>query len=259
MVRVMTDNNQWPHAIFFDVGETLIQPRLPYGDLLAEVAQQLDIDLPPGMVAGLAARIDGRVVERTQQMLPFTFPTEESQRFWHETYMEFFVEAMHSVDAERLTYALLDLLSSPQGYALFEDTRMTLERMIRRGYRLGIISNWESWLPTLLAELGLAEYFDSVTISGVCGLEKPDCRIFHLALAESGFRPGEVVYVGDRPAHDIEPALKIGITPILLDRHVRYPLDLRYHTISSLHDLALAIDHTTSWTQEPRNSCAETL
>ena len=43
-----------PRTIFSDVGEALIRPRRPYGDLLREVALALWIDLPVAAIDGLA-------------------------------------------------------------------------------------------------------------------------------------------------------------------------------------------------------------
>lgn len=238
----------WPRAIFFDVGETLIQPRRPYGDLLSEVSRELDVNLPKELLSGLATRIEARVAVRTKDMLPFTFPADASQRFWFETYHGYFARFLSGPNAHRLAQGFLSLLSSPAGYTLFEDTVATLERFRAEGYRLGIISNWESWLPSLLESVDIVQFFDHLVISGECEVEKPDSRIFARALAVSGFRPEEMVYVGDKPSHDIEPALDAGIRPILLDRSARYPRDHRYQTIASLYDLTLALDQPgTGW------------
>ncbi len=227
-------------AIYFDVGETLIRPCRPYGELLQEVAQEAQIELPIGARDGFAAWIDARITERSRQKLPFTFPAGESQRFWLETYHVFLAGFVAETEANRLAHALLSRLSSPEGYELFEDVTATLVHLRRIGYRLGIISNWEAWLPTLLISVGIADLFDHVVISGVCGLEKPDARIFERALHEGGYRPEEVLYVGDRPSHDVEPARKAGMRPILLDREHRYQQESWCQRISSLRELHLA-------------------
>ncbi len=247
----MPSSNRSPRMVYFDVGETLVRPRKPFGDLLREIAHEMGVDVPEAAFAGLARHIDGRVIERSRRGVPFTFPPETSQRFWFETYEGHLRQFLDPLDVDRLVRVFLDVLSSPQGYELYPDTRVTLDHLRRRGYRLGIISNWEVWLPTLLTAVGIADAFDQVVMSGICGYEKPDQRIFTHALTESGYRPEEVVYVGDRPGHDVEPALDVGITPILLDRDARYPADPRFTTISSLHDLVLALDDTKDWLSSP--------
>lgn len=224
-------------AVFFDVGDTLLRPRRPFRTLLVDVSQDLGIDLSPAMRDGLAARIDERVTDRTQRAQPFTFPAEVSRQFWYETYHDYFLGYLSESHASQLAERLLAELSSSRGYGLFDDTLDTLAKLRRDGYHLGIISNWEAWLPTLLEASGLAKYVDTVVTSGICGIEKPDSRIFTLALEETGFTPDEVVYVGDRPSHDVAPARLVGIRSILLDRYNRNPDHSEGLRVTSLDEI----------------------
>lgn len=224
-------------AVYFDVGETLVHPRRSPTELLGEVAGELSLTLPAVAFAGLGDYMRARVAERTRLGQPITYPPAESQEFWLETYRNFLSHVLREDDASRLARALLDILSSPEGYAVFDDALPTLRRLRADGLRLGIVSNWEAWLPQLLERVGLAPLLDHVVVSGVCGVEKPDPRIFSLALREAGLRPEEVLYVGDDPAHDIGPALLAGITPVLLDRSRRYAPRSAHRRITSLREL----------------------
>ncbi len=47
---------------------------------------------------------------------------------------------------------------------------------------------------------------------------KPDRAIFEKALKIAGVRPDEVIHIGDSVTSDVEPALKMGITPIYISR-----------------------------------------
>lgn len=229
-------------AVFFDAGDTLLRPRRPFDALLQEVGHCLGIDLSPALLDGIARRVDQRVMARTRQGRPFTFPAQASQQFWYETYHGYFRDYLPGHHAVRLAESLLAELSSPGGYVLFDETIDTLARLRRHGYHLGIISNWEAWLPDLLEASGLARYVDTLVISGICQIEKPDPRIFTLALEEAGFMPGEVVYVGDRPAHDVIPVQQVGITPILLDRDNRYPQYDGLQRMTSLDQIHTALN-----------------
>jgi putative hydrolase of the HAD superfamily len=69
-----------------------------------------------------------------------------------------------------------------------------------------------------LAELGLAEFSAFILPSAEAGVEKPDGRIFELALQRLGLGPQEVVHIGDKYEADVIGMRTVGITPILLDR-----------------------------------------
>jgi putative hydrolase of the HAD superfamily len=98
-----------------------------------------------------------------------------------------------------------------------------VDELAAAGVALGVISNFEEWLERLLEGLGIADYFDVRVISGIEGLEKPDPRIFRLALDRAGVPPERAAYVGDNPVLDIEPAARLGMFPVLIDRRNRYP------------------------------------
>jgi putative hydrolase of the HAD superfamily len=70
--------------------------------------------------------------------------------------------------------------------------------------------------------LTLRPFFDVTLISGVTGIEKPDARIFQMAIEATGVPAARALHVGDNPAHDCDAAHAVGITPILLDRYDRH-------------------------------------
>jgi putative hydrolase of the HAD superfamily len=139
-----------------------------------------------------------------------------------------------------LLVALYREFTDLANYRLFDDVRPVLDWLAARGVTLGVVSNFEEWLERLLDELEIASAFQVRVISGVEGLEKPDPRIFRLALARAGVRADESVYVGDSPTFDVEPARAVGMTPVLIDRRNRHPgcTSIR---IRHLSELAAAI------------------
>lgn len=107
-------------------------------------------------------------------------------------------------------------------YRLFDDVPPVLEKLRAAGMVLGVISNFEEWLEQLLEELDVGKYFDVRVISGAVGMEKPDPRIFALALERAGVPAVESVYVGDNREFDMEPAAAVGMFPVLIDRRERF-------------------------------------
>lgn len=89
---------------------------------------------------------------------------------------------------------------------LFDEVLPTLERL-RQRYVLGIISNGNSY-PR---KLGLEKYFRFIILSQNVGVEKPDPRIFTLAIHEVKCIPNEFLYVGDSQGDDIVGAKRAGV------------------------------------------------
>jgi len=94
--------------------------------------------------------------------------------------------------------------------AVVTRNRPLLERL-RRGSRLGIVSNFTGNLELCLTELGLLEFFGAVADSAVLGVAKPDRRIFTETLDRLGLRPDCTWMIGDNFEADIRPAAALGM------------------------------------------------
>src|SRR6185436_9705794 len=101
---------------------------------------------------------------------------------------------------------------------VFPEAAGTIRAVKERGLRVGIISNWDSRLRTLLASLGLADEFETIVVSCEVGAEKPAPAIFAAALATMDVRPDEAFHVGDDLAADYHGARDAGLDSALLVR-----------------------------------------
>jgi putative hydrolase of the HAD superfamily len=113
------------------------------------------------------------------------------------------------------------LAADHTGWLLFDGVAEALADLRRRGYRLGVITNWDHSARTLLAERGLDGYFEQVVVSSEVGCEKPDRRIFDLATAAAGVRPAECLYVGDNYYVDTVGARGAGMESVIVNRFGR--------------------------------------
>ena len=111
-------------------------------------------------------------------------------------------------------------LFAANSVTLYDDAIPTLQHFRDEGFKLAIVSNWDTPLDPLTERLGIANYFDAIVASHDARVksEKPDPHIFTYALAAVGVSAEEVVHVGDTYQADIVGAQGIGIRPILLDR-----------------------------------------
>jgi putative hydrolase of the HAD superfamily len=101
-------------------------------------------------------------------------------------------------------------------------TAEALAALTQAGWFVACISNADGTVAELLESCGLLRYLAFVVDSGVVGIEKPDRRIFDLALAQSGVGASAAYYVGDVFAIDVVGARGAGMEPVLLDPLGRY-------------------------------------
>jgi putative hydrolase of the HAD superfamily len=97
-----------------------------------------------------------------------------------------------------------------------------LDAIRDQGVRVAIISNSEGMLERLFAELGILGHFDLVVDSGKLGVEKPDPRIFGVALDHFGVPSARALHLGDMFATDVLGAQAAGIRHALIDPHEHY-------------------------------------
>ena len=200
-------------AIFFDAGNTLV--RMNYADIAAAL----------GRVGVAATAADVQRAEWTARVrldadvLAHASSTES--RDTHLRYLRYILEGVgvtdahtiEAVDAWRRAYNL------PVGLwnTVDPDAPRALDAVRAAGVRSAVISNSNGTIRSLMERLGLLDKLDFVIDSGEEGVEKPDPRIFELALARAGARPEEAAYVGDLYSIDVRGARRVGIRPVLLD------------------------------------------
>jgi putative hydrolase of the HAD superfamily len=95
---------------------------------------------------------------------------------------------------------------------LHEGVHAFLTALSERGIRVCIITDLTTRLQCeKLERLGISEHIEYLVSSEEAGVEKPDRRIFELALHKLGLAPKEVVVIGDDEKRDILGAEALGI------------------------------------------------
>jgi HAD superfamily hydrolase (TIGR01509 family) len=117
--------------------------------------------------------------------------------------------------------ALAELHAYHAAHNLWEDVHAdvvpALERLRGLGLKLVVISNANGTLHAALGRLGLARYFDVVFDSFLEGVEKPDLRLFQIALERVGARADTTIHVGDLYHVDVVGARNAALRAVLLD------------------------------------------
>lgn len=229
-------------AVFFDAGETLLYPHPSFAELFTEVLREHGHRVDPARVQEVVSAYSQRFTETAvsgEGRLWSTSP-ERSRAMWRGIYESFLTDVGITEDHDTLFDALYERFTDLASYRLHPDALPTLERLRKAELRLGVISNFEEWLERLLESLEVSHFFEVTVISGVEGVEKPDPKIFEIALERTGVAARDTVYVGDHPFFDVEAAEKVGMRAVLIDRRGRHA-DSDSLRITSLEDLPAAV------------------
>ena len=97
------------------------------------------------------------------------------------------------------------------------DLRDTLDAFIREGIKLGICTNKRTQLANQLLEaISLEHYFSAVIGSGELPFTKPDPRMLHVTITESGGTVERAIMIGDSKT-DVDTARAANVPILLVD------------------------------------------
>lgn len=206
-------------AVFFDFYNTLCTWGQPLIARLQKIADRYGFEID---AARYAAARENLYAEASGSD-PTTHTLLGTMQEIIESYCEFVRELGVQEHVEQVTWELLQSehsLFAASAATLYDDTVPTLQHLRDAGFKLAIVSNWDTPLEPLTERLGIAEYFDAIVASHDARVrsEKPDPHIFNYALTAVNVSVEKVVHVGDTYQADIVGARGVGIRPILLDR-----------------------------------------
>lgn len=144
--------------------------------------------------------------------------TNDQQRGW--IYFEAVLRHAGVTVDQRARAALADMRAYHDVHNVWEhvpdDVVPTVEALRALGVRLVVVSNANGRLHTMFDRVGLGGRFDVVLDSHDFGVEKPDPRLFQLALEASGAEAASTVHVGDFFHIDVVGARAAGLADAVL-------------------------------------------
>lgn len=98
-----------------------------------------------------------------------------------------------------------------------EGARDALDRVGALGLRRAVVSNSDGRAEGHLRHTGVLDGIEFVVDSGLVGVEKPDARVFRIALDRLDVDPSRALYVGDLRSVDEAGARAAGMHFVLID------------------------------------------
>ncbi len=217
-------------TLFLDAGGVLIFPN--WMRVSAALARH-GVAADPGALAAAEPHVKRRMdVART------IATTDDDRRGW--LYFDLILERLGIEPGEATAAAVRELYEYHQQLNLWEHVpagvHERLEDLRRLGLALVVVSNANGRLATVLDRVGLAKYFACVIDSFNEGVEKPDPRLYQIALSRSGARADRTLHVGDLYHVDVAGARAAGLAAVLFDAADLYP-DCDCPRVRSLEEL----------------------
>lgn len=210
-------------VVFFDAAGTLIEVRDGVGEIYSRVARDFGFEAEP-------QTLQRNFAQRFREQPPMAFPAgtpdaelvELEKDWWRNLVNEVFAGLGSFPRFDEFFDEIFDRFRGREFWRVYDDVEPALTELKRRGLKLGVISNFDSRLFDVLRACKLDRFFDSIHISTRVGAAKPDPAIFQAALGHHGIEPRQAWHVGDSLREDVEGAMAIGVSAVLLDRDDRF-------------------------------------
>ena len=200
-----------PHAVttlLFDAGGTLVMPNF------RRIADEFASDGAP---------VDVETLVRAELELRRAYDRPDFSWSGGDAWLAYCTNFARMAGLARMPTAAFERLRTYQETLcvweeVMEGVVPALERLSET-FRLGVVSNASGTVRLAFERIGLSRFFETIVDSGEEGVEKPDPRIFHIALDRMGERAERAAYVGDIYRIDVIGARAAGLRAVLLDPH----------------------------------------
>ncbi len=221
-------------TIFLDAGGVLL---FPNWTRISTTLARYGVEVSPEAL-GRAEPFARRILD-DQQVIG---ATTDASRGW--LFFDLILEKAGVPPSEVTREALTDLHAYHRAHNLWEyvpdAVRPALGELRDLGLRLTVVSNANGTLCAHMKRIGLGELLDCVLDSHDERVEKPDPRLFEIALDRSRARRETTIHVGDLYNIDVVGARSAGLRGVLVDEADLRP-DADCPRIRSLDELVTRV------------------
>ncbi len=214
-------NDSSINVVFFDAAGTLFHIRGSVADVYLHYAESYGVKPSPE----LKHAVNAAFRQAFQDAPPPAFAVNKIEElkqcerlWWFDIVHAVFYRVGMFEGFDEYFDEVFEAFSGEKHWALYPESLSVLGELKSKGFELGIISNFDTRLFSILNELSLREYFDSITISSLAQAAKPAKQIFEYALSQHAIDPEEALHVGDSVREDLEGARQAQLKALLLDR-----------------------------------------
>ena len=200
-------------AIYFDAVGTLIHPQPSAAEVYLEVGRRYG---SPVSRATCLRRFQKAF--RKQELIDNERGWTTSENRERQRWRNIVADVLGDVrDPEACFAELYQHFAKPQAWACAPGTEELLEDLKRQGYLLGLASNYDHRLHTVVAGLAPLRAIQHIVISSEVGWRKPASAFFAALCRQAKLPAAEILYVGDDRVNDYDGARAAGLQAVLVD------------------------------------------
>ncbi|YAF98031.1 MAG: HAD-IA family hydrolase [Nodularia sp. CChRGM 3473] len=210
-----------PKVILLDAVGTLFGVKGSVGEVYSQIAQEFDVEVS-------AEILNTKFLQSFKAAPPPIFPDADSHDIPQREFDWWRIIALNTFESAGVLKQFSDFsaffgelyihFGTAEPWFVYPDVLSSLGNWRRQGIELGVLSNFDSRIYSVLQSLGLSSYFNSVTISTQVCAAKPDPKIFAIALEKHNCPPEKAWHIGDSIVEDYQGAKAAGLRGIWINR-----------------------------------------
>lgn len=210
-------------GVIFDAVGTIIRPAPPFPVIYQAAARRFGIELDQTVIYQKFVASFGASDIYDRDVLQYRDSEQRERDRWHAIVSSVFAEFFSGAELDSLFEELFAHYGRPASWQLFPDTAECWRTLRQRGYRVGIGSNYDSRLESVVAGQPPLNENDGLFISSLVGSRKPGRAFYDAIAAAWELRPEQLLMVGDDLLNDYEGARAAGWHAVFLDRDSKQP------------------------------------
>lgn len=214
-------------SILFDAADTLFYIKEGVGNTYANPAKKYGINPNPDDLKSSFSKhfpsapplAFNNVTNKQRKVL--------EKNWWYEVVKNVYTDIGMFHDFDNYFNDLFEVFRT-SAWELYPETIEVLKKIKANGFKIIVVSNFDSRVYDVCTNLGIIEYLDDFIISSEAGYAKPDIHIYNIALKRNDLLPDECIFIGDNYINDYIAPTSIGMKAILLNRNnenERYKVD----------------------------------
>ncbi|MBW4616497.1 MAG: HAD family hydrolase [Desmonostoc vinosum HA7617-LM4] len=212
---------QRPKVIFLDAVGTLFGVKGSVGEVYSQMAQDFGVNVS-------AEILNTTFIESFKAAPPPIFLDTDKQDIPQREFDWWRIIALNTFESAGVLKEFSDFsaffselyihFGTAEPWFVYPDVSSALINWQQQGIELGVLSNFDSRIYSVLQGLGLRTFFKTITISTQARAAKPDPQIFAVALKKHKCLPEEAWHIGDSITEDYYGAKAAGLKAVWIDR-----------------------------------------